>query len=543
MRTSVSGRRIAGMSGEKKAAVFLKRKRFLRPFSGLCLAVILLLAGLFGMLPAHAAEEARMEDAKWNLAMIGADSAFAQGYRGRGARVGVIDSGVNPHPAFSDRLVEGHNYIADAADPDDTTDEYGHGTRVAGLIAAAAPEAEIVPLKITNGGSINISQLCAAIYGGIDDYGCDVLNLSLGVPHERESLRRAVEYAARKGVVVVAATGNDGTGEIYYPAAYDSVIGVTAVDSDGALSARSNNNESVGIAAPGVKVETTGHRGGTVTESGCSYAVPHVSAAAAILIGIDGSLTSDEVTRLLYGTATDRGITGYDEYYGCGILNIAASVEALTAGKTDPGTPLSEPALSPAGCARDASCVMARFSDLDPSAWYHDGIHYALDNGIMNGADANAGLFAPDAPTSRAMIVTILWRREGEPAAVSDMTFADVPPGAWYAEAVRWAVSAHIVEGYGPARFGPDDPVSREQLAAILYRCGGCIGADRNAAGDSLSRYADAGEVSPWAVTAMRWAVDAGLIGGVSGGRLSPASCASRAQTATILMRCAGLFE
>ena len=122
------------------------------------------------------------------------------------------------------------------------------------MIAAAAPEAEIVPLKITNSGSVNVTQLCSAIYGGIDEYGCDVLNLSLGVPYERDSLREAIEYAAEKGVIVVAATGNDGTGELYYPAAYAGVIGVTAVDSSGTLSVRSNHNESVMIAAPGVNI-------------------------------------------------------------------------------------------------------------------------------------------------------------------------------------------------------------------------------------------------------------------------------------------------
>lgn len=521
------------------------RKKLFDRIFGSCLAVILILNGAFGLLPAHAADTEQSGDVPWNLSMIGADLASAQGYRGQNVRIGVIDSGIDPHPAFADRLIAGHNYIADAADPDDASDEYGHGTRVAGLIAAAAPEAELVSLKITNGGSVNVSRLCAAIYGGIDDYGCDVLNLSLGVPYERESLRQAIEYAARKGVVVVAATGNDGTGEIYYPAAYDSVIGVTAVDSKGAVSVRSNSNESVGIAAPGVQVETTSHRGGYVTESGCSYAVPHVSAAAAILKSIDGSLTSDEIIRLLFETATDRGIAGYDEYYGHGILNIAGCIEALTAEKTDPAAPpSSEPAASYADCKRDAACIMAGFGDLDRSAWYHDGVHYALESGIMSGTDAEKRLFSPDAPTSRAMIVTILWRLEGKPIVHSRLTFKDVPVDAWYTEAIRWATSTHIAEGYSPASFGPDDPVNREQLAAILYRYGGYIGADlKNGSGKTLNRYTDAGEVSDWAVTAMRWAVGAGLISGVSDSRLGPGSSASRAQTATILMRWVRLFE
>ena len=160
----------------------------------------------------------------------------------------------------------------------------------------------------------------------------------------------------------------------------------------------------------------------------------------------------------------------------------------------------------------------------------------------MNGAEGRN--FVPDAPTSRAMIVTILWRLAGKPAASSDPAFADVPPGIWYADAVRWAASEGIVGGYGGALFGPDDPVSREQLAAILYRYADSRGADPGSgSGDIPDRFADAGEVSPWAAEAMGWAVDSGLIGGISGGKLGPGLTAGRAQTATIFMRLARMIE
>ena len=502
------------------------------------LLVLVLLAAV--QPPGCAVDTGKDEGARWDLAMTGADAALRQGYRGKGVRIGVIDSGISPHPDLADKLADGHNYIADAVDPDDTSDAYGHGTRVAGVIAAAAPEAEIVPLKITNSGSVNVTQLCSAIYGGIDEYGCDVLNLSLGVPYERDSLREAIEYAAEKGVIVVAATGNDGTGELYYPAAYAGVIGVTAVDSSGTLSVRSNHNKSVMIAAPGVNIRTTGHRGGYVTESGCSYAVPYVSAAAAILKGIDRSLTDADIRRILTETAADRGLRGFDEYYGYGILDIAGCLNAVSERKTASAAPAAASAYT--DCRRDGSCPMARFSDLDRSAWYHDGIHYALSHGIMNGV--GAGRFDPDAPASRAMIVTILWRWAGEPAGASRMTFADVSAGAWYAKAVRWAVSAGIAEGYSAGRFGPDRAVSREQLSVMLYRYAKYRGEDAAAGrADSLARYTDAGAVSDWAVSAMRWAVDAGLIGGVSDSRLSPGSTAGRAQTAVILMRYTQLFD
>ncbi len=110
--------------------------------------------------------------------MIGAPTAFDRNAAGQGIRVGVIDSGVNPHPDFGSRLLPGHNYIENTKNPDDTADTFGHGTRVAGLIAGAgehdcigaAPMAEIVPLKCTDGQTVRVSALCRAIYGGIDDY-------------------------------------------------------------------------------------------------------------------------------------------------------------------------------------------------------------------------------------------------------------------------------------------------------------------------------------------------------------------------------------
>lgn len=121
-----------------------------------------------------------------------------------------------------------------------------------------------------------------------------------------------------------------------------------------------------------------------------------------------------------------------------------------------------------ADCPRDESCPLSGFSDLDADAWYHDGIHYCLDEGLMAGT--GSVIFAPDAATSRAMIVTILWRLQGCPEAAGAAAFTDVAPGAWYAGAVAWAVSEGIAEGYDDGSFRPDDAITREQLAAMLWR-------------------------------------------------------------------------
>lgn len=277
---------------------------------------------------------------QWNLEQIGADAAFSKGYLGTGVRVGVIDSGVNRHSDLGERLLEGHNYIEGAPDENDTSDNFGHGTRVAGLIAGAgengcsgvAPEAVIVPLKITDGQAVKVSAVCRAIYGAIDDYGCDILNLSLGVTAEYEALKEAVDYAEEKNVLIVSAVGNSGSSALYYPAFYDTVVGVGAVDSEGLIYRNSNHNGSVFVTAPGVDVRSIAYHGGYTTSSGTSFSVPQVTGAAAVLLGINSDLTPAELRTLLSDTASDRGSEGYDEYYGYGIINLADAVKELTDG-------------------------------------------------------------------------------------------------------------------------------------------------------------------------------------------------------------------
>ena len=188
------------------------------------------------------------------------------------------------------------------------------------------------------------------------------------------------------------------------------------------------------------------------------------------------------------------------------------------------------------GCKQDAGCPISRFTDASPAAWYHDGVHWALEEGVMNGVGNNK--FAPDSPTSRAMIVTMLYRMEGEPEAGGVSTFKDVPAGRWYTEAVNWAFANEIVNGYSAEKFGPDNDLTREQLVTILERYAKYKGMDVSKGEEAyLTGFTDADQISDWAVKAFRWAVDAGIIRGVSDTRLSPKTDATRAQVATMLMR------
>ena len=172
------------------------------------------------------------------------------------------------------------------------------------------------------------------------------------------------------------------------------------------------------------------------------------------------------------------------------------------------------------------------FTDVTEANWYYDEVYYVWANGLMQGTSATT--FGPGVDTTRAMVVTILWRLEGEPASGYDMDYSDVAGGAWYAGAVRWATEHGIVNG-SEGQFYPGGIVTREQLAAMLYRYAQYKGYDLTAGGD-LSGFADAGAVSGWAETSLAWAVGQRLIQG-SANQIDPTGSAIRAQLAAILMR------
>ena len=179
------------------------------------------------------------------------------------------------------------------------------------------------------------------------------------------------------------------------------------------------------------------------------------------------------------------------------------------------------------------------FTDVRPGDWFYDSVFWAWKNGVMVGtADT---LFSPDLTTSRGMIVTVLYRMAGSPRAPAQSPFADVPANAWYAAPVAWAAWYGVVTGYDGRTFGPDDSITREQMAAILYRYASFRGFDVSAAA-SLSGFSDAGTVSGYARAPLSWAVSAGLIQGMGNGKLAPRGKATRAQAAAILQRFDGKY-
>ena len=172
------------------------------------------------------------------------------------------------------------------------------------------------------------------------------------------------------------------------------------------------------------------------------------------------------------------------------------------------------------------------FTDVKEGDWFYEEVLYAYENGLMNGVGDNR--FAPNSATTRGMLVTILYRLEGEPAVTGEAGFDDVGD-TWYTDAVIWAAANDIVNGIGDNQFGPENTLTREQLVTMLYRYAQNKGYDVTASAD-LSGYPDAGQIQSWAQDAMTWAVAEGIVEGMDG-NLNPAGHATRAQIATILMR------
>lgn len=308
-----------------------------------------------------------LEGKQWELPMLHLEYAWSRGITGAQqdgtpVRVGLVDSGVcaEHEDLAGANIAPGVNYCV-SADNDsrgDISDSLGHGTFVAGILAAStgngvgiaglAPQAEIVPLKCFTEKYGRISDVLAAIYGGVDDFHCQILNMSLGISQSGlnsslqgnpRALDEAMAYAREKGVILVAAVGNvsggsTGNDTVMFPAGYETVIGVGSVDKDKAVAVTSCQNESVFLAAPGDGLYGLGVSSNSsyITGSGTSFATPMVTAAAALALSVKPDLSQEEFMYLLRETAEDLGELGWDSAYGYGLLDIGKLLETIETG-------------------------------------------------------------------------------------------------------------------------------------------------------------------------------------------------------------------
>lgn len=236
---------------------------------------------------------------------------------------------------------------------------------------------------------------------------------------------------------------------------------------------------------------------------------------------------SFELAQLLHESET---LTGHArEDYAKVIEDAKAAIEAAkTPEEVDEILAAAREALKTAGCPS------TNFTDVEENGWYHTGVDFMVRNGFMNGVADDA--FDVDGNLTRAQLVTILYRIAGEPESTATNPFADVADGQWYTNAVIWAAENGIVKGVNTTTFAPNDQITREQIATILFRY-----AKAEKVEGKLAGFPDAGEVSDYAADAMAWAVEQGLINGISesDGKtyLAPQETATRAQIAVILMR------
>ena len=180
------------------------------------------------------------------------------------------------------------------------------------------------------------------------------------------------------------------------------------------------------------------------------------------------------------------------------------------------------------------------FTDVSEKDWFYGDVMFVYENGLMLGT--SKALFSPHGTATRGMMATILWRMEGSPAPKGKNSFTDVEAGKWYADAITWTAENGIFAGYGKDKFGPDDPITREQLAAIFYRYADYKGYDLTVKGN-LDTFKDADKITDYAKTAMQWAVGSGLMKGKSGNLLDPQGTATRAEIAAMLHRFIEKYE
>lgn len=291
----------------------------------------------------------------WQFERIGADETWNKVNNSESVVVAVIDTGLNiQHPDIADNVVPGYDYVDGTTD---VVDLSGHGTLVAGCVAAVANNGigfagitgaaniKVAPYRV--GGlsdgdkNLDVGYICAALYEAAARPDVKVINMSFGGYMVSAALRTAVENAANAGKVLVAAAGNEGananySGELAVPASYNNVISVGATDNTNKIAYFSQHNSLVDLCAPGHKIYSTNHDGSYEEASGTSFASPITAGACAVLMAADHTLTSIQVESLLKETALDFGATGRDDYYGYGMIQLDAAMARVT-----PSNPLS----------------------------------------------------------------------------------------------------------------------------------------------------------------------------------------------------------
>ncbi|HUF61359.1 MAG TPA: S8 family serine peptidase [Verrucomicrobiales bacterium] len=252
---------------------------------------------------------------------------------GRGVTIAIVDSGIEAHGAFGDRSVRVISLVSE-----DLASPHGHGTAVASLAAGSsgqlsgvAPSAELISVRVTDGEGVSDSFTLSEGIRAAADAGAQIINVSLASQGDSPVVREAVEYAQSLGAVIVASAGNEGLDSMSYPAAYDNVVSVGAIDARGEHLLFSNADNGLDLAAPGLEVYAAWLNDAAIEFSGTSASAPYVTGAIAAVMSQFPGMTSSQAVALLIDSSNEAGAIGPDPYYGAGILNVG---RALNSGET-----------------------------------------------------------------------------------------------------------------------------------------------------------------------------------------------------------------
>ena len=375
-----------------------------------------------------------------------------------------------------------------------------------------------LPVTVTAAPKSNDAGVRSVTVADIEAAAGENNTYTVTVPYGTDVTADSFVIVTSDSGATVGALTHDGNVWSFTVTAEDGVTSRTYTVTVSFTEAPKSNDAGVrSITVAGVKAKTSVNNEYTVT-------VPYgtnVTASSFVIITNHARATVGALTHIKnvwYFTVTAED----------GVTTASYTVTVTTAALPTP----IKPAVDNTKPASDSKPKLP-FTDVSTSDWFYSDVMFVYENGLFSGTDSRS--FSPNASMTRAMLVTVLYRLEGEPAGTGSSSFSDVCSGSYYEKAVAWATANGIVTGTGSTSFSPDAKVTREQLAAILYRYAQYkkLGTD---AGAKLDSFSDAGNVSGYASEALSWAVSEGLINGASG-RLMPKGDATRAQVAAILHR------
>lgn len=474
----------------------------------------------------------------WGVTKTKAPNMHVRGVTGKGVKIAILDTGIDTkHP---DLHVSGGVCLLSNC-PNSYNDDNGHGTHVAGIIAAqnnqigvlgVAPEASIYAVKVLNRyGDGTLSTVLAGIEWAIQ-HKMDIINLSLATPEDSPVLKKAIDKAYQQGLLIVAAVGNNGnkqgTGNtVEYPAKYDSVIAVSAVDKQNVRAAYSATGSEVEVAAPGEEIYSTvpaaydsdGNPDGYTWMSGTSMAAPFVSGVLALYKQQYPNKTNVELRQMLRENAVDLGAPGKDDWYGYGLVQaeqnkppqLEVKLQSNAAGVVNFFVTLLADSIQGYNVYRDGKQI----KKLQTSSSFSD---YAL-KGTYRYQFSSIYSDGTESALSNPVTVTL-----------SEPDFKDLTNDIWYTPHIVYLFSRGIITGYNNGTVKPNDFVTRAEAVAVLGRALHLDSTKRS----TVFKDVDSSNMASGYIQS---AYERGLVNGFPDGTFRPQQPITRAETAMLLAK------